>query len=56
MFGIWLGYVINGLNIWEMALLCRKRLQSVGNDLDMWRMTEICLKRLKCVWNGLDMC
>ena len=46
--GIWLKYLTNGLNmwemtyIWEMAPVFEKRLNYVGNDLDVWEMAQTC--------------
>ena len=42
--------------MWEIALVCRKRLVYVGNGLNMWETAQKCGKRLKYMENGLDIC
>ena len=42
----------NGLNMWEMAYICGKRLNFVGNDLDLLEADQICDSWLSCVGNG----
>ena len=43
-YGKWLKYLINGLNMLEMA-------QNLTNGLNMWEMTQICGKGLKYLRN-----
>ena len=44
--------MLNGLNRWEMAYICGKRLDFVRNDLDLLETTQICDKWLSCDGNG----
>ena len=45
----------NGLDLWGMAYVFKKRHKYVANDLNILNMTQICGKRLKYIKNGFTM-
>ena len=48
-------YLVNDLDIWQLADIYGKQLKYVETSLSMCEKTYICGKCLKCLGNGLDM-
>ena len=56
-----LKYVLNDVDLWEMAQICgemaklfEKRLKNVENDLEIWEMAKIFGNWIRCMGHGLS--